>query len=185
MSATVTSARDDLQRKEISDSPTVDQQRFRDAMASFPSGVTVVTTVDRRGAWRGFTASSFCSVSVDPPLVIVCLATSAECHPAFVGADHWAIHVVGNTNADIAMRFATRGADKFGAGDFRPGEHGLPLLDDVSVRLSCSAHGSYPAGDHTVLVGRVEDVHLGEELPAVYFRRRFHDLGASESSSGA
>lgn len=163
-------------RNEMPTSHSLDPQTFRDAMASFPSGVTVVTTVDRHGEWRGFTASSFCSVSAEPPLVIVCLSTSAECHDAFLEAHHWAIHVLSNSKTDTAMRFATRGADKFGAGEFRPGEHGVPLLDEVSVRLSCSAHAAYPTGDHTVLVGQVERVHLGDEVPAVYFRRAFHDL---------
>jgi flavin reductase ActVB len=151
----------------------LDEQTFRDAMASFPSGVTVVTTVDRTGTWRGFTATSFCSVSADPPLVLVCLATDAECHQAFSEAEHWAVHVIGADQTDTALRFATRGADKFAGSGVTTGEHGLPLLEGGCVRMVCSAHASYTAGDHTILVGRVEDIRLREEPPAVYLRRSF------------
>lgn len=93
-------------------------QHFKQAMASFPSGVTIVTTVDGDGKWWGFTATSFCSVSMDPPLVLVCLARGAECHPVFEAAEHFVIHVIHSEHTDLALRFATRGADKFGDGSF-------------------------------------------------------------------
>jgi flavin reductase ActVB len=157
----------------------LDEQAFRDAMASFPSGVTVVTTVDSKGVWRGFTATSFCSVSADPPLVLVCLATDASCHQAFGEAEHWAVHVIGEDQTDVAMRFATRGADKFGGGDFVTGEHGLPLLEGGCVRMTCATHATYAAGDHTILVGRVEEVRLDGRPPAIYLRRRFHSMPRS------
>lgn len=158
-----------------------DEQTFRDAMASFPSGVTVVTTVDSHGVWWGFTATSFCSVSADPPLVLVCLATDASCHQAFGEAEHWAVHVIGEDQIDVALRFATRGADKFGGGDFTIGEHGLPLLDGGCVRLTCAAHATYTAGDHTILVGRVEGIRMREESPTVYLRRNFHSMQSSRA----
>ena len=97
----------------------MDRDNFREAMASFPSGATIVTTADAAGDWWGFTASSFCSVSMDPPLVLTCLARSAQCFPAFAAADRWNIHVLPHRHADLAVRFATRGADKFD-GALRP-----------------------------------------------------------------
>ncbi|MBL7501437.1 flavin reductase family protein [Frankia sp. CNm7] len=150
---------------------------FREAMALFPSGVTIVTTTDDAGQWWGFTASSFCSVSMDPPLVLVCLAAKAQCHPAFVAAERFVVHVVHPEHADLAVRFATRGADKFADAGFRPDEHGLPVLDRACVTLSCVTHAVQPAGDHSILLGRVERTWLGDDRPAVYFRRRFHLIG--------
>ncbi|MDT3442977.1 flavin reductase family protein [Pseudofrankia sp. BMG5.37] len=150
---------------------------FREAMALFPSGVTIVTTTDHTGRWWGFTASSFCSVSMDPPLVLVCLAAKAECHPAFAAAERFVVHVVHPEHADLAVRFATRGADKFADAGFRAGEHGLPVLDRASATFSCVTHAVQPAGDHSILLGRVERTSVGEEHPAVYFRRRFHLIG--------
>lgn len=152
---------------------TAETSTFRAAMARFPSGVTIVTTVDEQGRERGFTASSFCSVSMDPPLVLVCLATSAECHESFERADTWLVHIAGMEHETIARRFATRGADKFAGDDFTPHASGLPHLADAPVVLECRAHARYPGGDHTILVGEVVSVGLGEPDPVVYYDRTF------------
>ena len=159
--------------------PVPDPARlFRDAMASFPSGVTIVTTADADGRWWGFTATSFCSVSMDPPLVLVCLADTAECHPVFARAQHWNVHVIHRDHTELALRFATRGADKFADAGFVPDRRGLPMLPRACVTLDCSAYATHPAGDHTILLGRVEATSIGEDVPAVYFRRGFHLLDA-------
>jgi flavin reductase ActVB len=153
---------------------------FREAMASFPSGVTIVTTADASGRWWGFTATSFCSVSMDPPLVLVCLARTADCYPAFAGADTWAIHVIHHEHTELATRFATRGADKFAGARFIGGESGVPVLDGAAVTLHCSLYARHPGGDHDILVGRVEQVGMDTLAPpALYFRRAFHALPPS------
>ena len=157
-----------------------DRDRFREAMASFPSGATIVTTRDAAGDWWGFTASSFCSVSLDPPLVLTCLARSAQCFPAFAATDRWNIHVLAHRHADLAMRFATRGAAKFDGAGFTSDRDGLPLREDVSVWMRCAAHSKVDGGDHLVLMGEVEEVAIGDEVPFVYFRRKFHSLESPE-----
>src|SRR5262249_36606980 len=119
---------------------------FREAMASFPSGATIVTTSDSDGRWWGFTASSFCSVSMDPPLVLTCLASTAQCFPAFAEAARWNIHVLQQRHADLAMRFATRGAAKFDGAGFQPDADGLPLLASVSIALRCSTYSKVDGG---------------------------------------
>jgi flavin reductase ActVB len=149
---------------------------FREAMASFPAGVTIVTTADAAGAWHGFTATSFCSVSIEPPLISVCLARTAKCHDVFTTAERWAVHVLRYEDSDLAMRFATRGADKFAGGRFTPDQDGLPVLDRCVARLTCRSHAIHPAGDHTILLGQVERVAARPALPAVYHRRGFHTL---------
>jgi flavin reductase ActVB len=154
-------------------------QLFRRAMASFPSGVTIVTTTDADGRWWGFTATSFCSVSLDPPLVLVCLAGSAECHPVFAHAQRWIVHIVHPQDTGLAVRFATRGADKFADAGFVADARGMPVLDRACVTLDCSSHAKHSGGDHTVLLGRVENTRLSDDLvPAVYFNRGFHRLPA-------
>jgi flavin reductase ActVB len=157
---------------------------FREAMSSFPSGATIVTTSDSDGRWWGFTASSFCSVSMDPPLVLTCLANSAQCFPAFAEAPRWNIHVLQHRHADLAMRFATRGAPKFDGAGFQPDADGLPFLKDVSISLRCATYSKVDGGDHLVLIGRVEEVGLAEEMPFVYFRRKFHSLPVAEEKPG-
>jgi flavin reductase ActVB len=147
---------------------------FKDAMARFPSGVTITTTVDGTGRWWGFTASSFCSVSADPPLVLVCLANGAECRAAFVAANRWNIHIIHPDHTDLAVRFATRGANKFADAGFYADEHEIPQLPQACVTLHCSQHANYQSGDHTILVGHVDHTEIADTHPALYYRRAFH-----------
>lgn len=150
---------------------------FLDAMARFPSGVTIVTTSDLDGRWWGFTATAFCAVSLEPPLVLVCLANSAECHPAFTHAQNWVVNVIHSDHADLARRFATRGADKFTEAGFKADENGQPMLGDACATLRCSLFARYQGGDHTILVGKVEEVRLGSgQIPAIYFSRGIRPL---------
>lgn len=155
---------------------SVSGAHFRDVMASFPAGVTITTTVDEAGRWWGFTASAFCSLSADPPLVLVCLARTAECFPAFMTATSVAIHVIQPDHEQLAKKFATRGADKFTGSGFALSDRGLPVMTDASAVLECSVYERYDGGDHVIIVGRVEDAILGEHDPVVYFRRDFHRL---------
>jgi flavin reductase ActVB len=120
---------------------------------------------------------------MDPPLVLTCLANSAQCFPAFAGAARWNIHVLQHQHADLAMRFATRGAAKFDGAGFQPDADGLPLLPGASIALRCAAYSKVDGGDHLVLIGRVDEVGLGEEMPFVYFRRKFHSLPASATET--
>jgi flavin reductase ActVB len=152
---------------------------FREAMASFPSGVTIVTTTDTNGRWWGFTATSFCSASLEPPLVLVCLAHTAQCHPVFARAAHWVVHVIRSDDSNLATRFATTGADKFRNAGFTADPAGLPVLERACVRLDCATYGTHAAGDHTILLGRVQHTTVGDAVPAVYFRQAFHILATS------
>jgi flavin reductase ActVB len=158
---------------------SADERTLRQARAAFPSGVTIVTTTDARGERWGFTASSFCSVSIEPALVLVCLANTAASHQAFHDADSWAIHILHAGQSDLAMAFATSGADKFSHAGFVTSERGLPILPESSVTLQCVVHEKVAGGDHTILVGRVVDAAFGEAPPVVYHQRRFIDLADS------
>ncbi|SDV51540.1 flavin reductase family protein [Chitinasiproducens palmae] len=156
-----------------------DNQTFRDALATFPSGVTIVSTTDAEGRHWGFTASSFSSVSMNPPLVLVCLANAAESHPAFLQASRFAINILSQDQKDVAMHFARKGVDKFGPHEFRygtPDDPHPPMLAGSAASLLCSARDAHPAGDHTVLIGEVEAVELGNAPPLVYYNRGFREL---------
>lgn len=153
---------------------TVDLQAFRDAMARFASGVTVVTTVDGSGSPWGFTASAFSSLSLDPPLILVCLDKRAESHGVFDQADHFAISILAAHQKDTAMRFATRGADKFGGFEVQPGEATrLPLIPEAMVHLECRMHDRLPGGDHTILIGEVLRAHSEDRSPLLHHNRAF------------
>ncbi len=160
------------------DTASCELTHFKEAMARFPSGVTIVTTTDRDGRWWGFTASSFCSVSMEPPLVLVCLANSAECYPAFAATQRWNIHILHRDHTDLAVRFATRGADKFADAGFTLDQHGLPQLTEACVTLQCQQFAQQDGGDHTILLGRVDRVAQNVTAPALYYQRRFHHVAA-------
>ncbi|WJV51599.1 flavin reductase family protein [Streptomyces flavofungini] len=147
-------------------------------MARFATGVVVVTTVGEGGVPRGFTASSFCSVSLRPPLVLVCLANSAHSFSAFASCGHFAVSVLGPEHRPLAERFATKGGDKFAADGLSRTPGGLPTVAGALVELDCDAHARHPAGDHMILVGRVSGVRLGEGAgtPMVYYDRSFRFL---------
>ncbi|MFD3931921.1 flavin reductase family protein [Streptomyces sp. NPDC058614] len=146
-------------------------------MTQFGSGVTVPVTVDESGRSWGFTASAFCSVALDPPLVLVCPARSAESYPAFVKSQRFAIHILGSEQADVAMRFAEKRTDKFEDGRWYTAEDGLPALSGALARVSCVTHAVHDGGDHAILIGRVVHTEVDEaaEAPLLYFRRRFLD----------
>jgi flavin reductase ActVB len=157
---------------------------FRDAMSRFPSGVVIATARDEAGEAHGFTASSFCSVSADPPLVLLCLATSANCHPVFARCQGFAISVLHAGQVEHAVRFATKGARKFTDLDLTSTANGHPSLAGALVTLDCIVEDRHPAGDHTIIVGHVQHVALGDgEQPTVYYSRAFHTLVAMDGSS--
>jgi flavin reductase ActVB len=149
---------------------------FKSAMSTFPSGVTIVTTTDEHGESWGFTANSFCSLSMDPPLVLVCLARTATCFETFMKSEGWVVNIISERAHDLARTFATRGADKFAGGHFDAGPTGHPTLRDAPVSLHCDAWNRYDGGDHVIIVGRVTDVDLTDAVPSIYFRRDFHRL---------
>ncbi|MBN9888118.1 flavin reductase family protein [Salipiger abyssi] len=161
----------------------IPKEQFLKAMGAFPSGVTIVTTTDADGRWRGFTASAFCSVSADPPLVLVCLADSADCHAAFQAAGRWNIHIVDAAHTELAMRFARRGAEKFGGNAFEADIHGIPKLRGAFVTLHCARHAAHESGDHTILVGRVDAAEVSEGAPVYYYQRGFHPVASAAAQA--
>ncbi|WEH30868.1 flavin reductase family protein [Streptomyces sp. AM 3-1-1] len=155
----------------------VDAEGFRAAMSCFPAGVVLVTTREEDGTPRGFTASSFCSVSLAPPLVSVCQGTGAQSYGAFQECARFAVSVLRSGQRELASRFATRGADKFGGGGLVALEgSGLLVAADALVTLECAVHARHPAGDHVILVGEVRGVGQGEGEPLVHWGRGFRAL---------
>jgi flavin reductase ActVB len=152
----------------------VDPAAFRNAMGHFPSGVCVVTTTDDAKRSFGFTASAFSSLSLEPPLVLVCLDRKADSHDAFYNAARFAISILAEHQTNLATRFATRGIEKFEGIDIL---HGpvlqLPLIPEAVVHLECTMHQTIPVGDHTILVGNVESAVTNEGEPLIFHARRY------------
>ncbi|MEU4575128.1 flavin reductase family protein [Nonomuraea sp. ATR24] len=151
---------------------------FRSAMAAYASGVTVVTTVGGDGEPYGFTATSFCSVSLSPPLLLVCLAQSANCYPVFAACESFAVSMLRDGQDEVALRFANTAADKFGSGVARETPAGLPAVEAAMCVVECAIEDRYDAGDHMLLLGRVTWVRFRHGDPLIYFNRAFHRLGS-------
>lgn len=152
---------------------TVDAATFARAMARVPAPVAVATTVDGDGRRWGFTGSSFSSLSLEPPLVLICLDKRASTHQAFVSADRFLVNVLTVEQAEVAVRFARSGHDRFAEGDMPACELGLPGLVDAAARIACGMHAVMDGGDHSILVGRVVSTHLGTGVPLLYSDRSF------------
>ncbi|HMM48767.1 MAG TPA: flavin reductase family protein [Miltoncostaeaceae bacterium] len=156
--------------------PSIEQQRFRDTLARWASGVTILTASESDGSPVGMTAASFSSLSLDPPLVLVCIARSAYAHDALTGAERFAVHLLGRGQDELSARFAHAGAAKFDGQPDRRDEHNLPVLPAGVARLVCARHDLLDGGDHTILIGRVLDTELAGTDPLVYCNRSYHRL---------
>jgi flavin reductase (DIM6/NTAB) family NADH-FMN oxidoreductase RutF len=155
-----------------------DHRTLRDALGCFATGVTVVTCLDSDGRPVGLTANSFTSVSLEPPLLLVCVAKKAASAKALVGASHFAVNVLQTGQQPASIRFATRHEDRFGPNDWSPGEYGAPVLEKSLGVFECMAHAVHDGGDHHMLIGQVVKARFDASLdPLLYFRgsyRRLH-----------
>jgi flavin reductase (DIM6/NTAB) family NADH-FMN oxidoreductase RutF len=154
---------------------------FRRVLGHFASGVTVVTTLDPDGCPAGLTASAFTSVSLNPPLVLVCVAHTSQSYPAFHTHGKFAINVLHADHEQLARRFASTSssAEKFAGTGYKKGALGLPVLEDALAELECTIVHVYPAGDHTIFVGQVEAADCRGDAglePLLYYRGRFNRL---------
>ncbi|MER9330843.1 flavin reductase family protein [Mesorhizobium sp. M0587] len=158
---------------------------FRRALGSFLTGVTIVTTIGPGGEPRGFTANSFTSVSLEPPLVLVCIATKASGHPVFATSKSFAINILSETQKAASGIFASKAADKFASVAWRPGQTGSPLLDGSVAAFDCDMERLVEAGDHSILIGRVRDFSHNSSPPLGYCRGAYVAPGLSQEAMAA
>ena len=154
---------------------SIDPAQFRTAMAGFPSGVTVVTTLDPDGAIAGFTASAFTSLSLDPALVLVCPALTSATYPHLLRRQSFAIHILAAGQQDLAMAFASKGTEKVAALDWTLSELGNPVLPDVACVIECTLWRDYDGGDHAIVIGAVRRIALTERPVLIYHRGSMAD----------
>jgi flavin reductase (DIM6/NTAB) family NADH-FMN oxidoreductase RutF len=154
---------------------TIDDARFKEAMSHFASGVTVVTT-EHDGTPYGMTVASFASLSLRPPLVLVCIEKSVKTHEAIRSAGAFGVSILGKAQADVSGRFASKAEDKFAGVTVRRGEHGMPLIDGAICTLECRVQEQYAGGDHTIFVGEVLDSATADGAPLVYYRSAYREI---------
>jgi len=154
----------------------IDPREFRDALGQFPTGVTIVTTLDLRGNPVGMTASSFNAVSLNPPLVLWSIDKEAISYEAFMATSHFAIHVLAAGQEDLSNLFAQKGLDKFDGINCRQGRRSVPILPEFAACFQCDIEHRYDGGDHTILVGRVQDFESHDREPLLFHGGRYKEI---------
>ncbi len=155
----------------------VTDRKFRDALSRFASGVTVVTGVRPDGGLAGVTATAFISVSLRPPLIAVCLDKATTCIEAFTRGSHFAIHVLGERQKSLSVRFSQRSGDKFQGIVYRLNRQGCPILEGSLGIIECSRAAVHDAGDHFLILGKVEALDTAPTgVPLLHFRGEYYGL---------
>lgn len=152
---------------------TFDSMAFRQALGSFATGVTIITTQTEDGEPMGLTVSSFNSVSLNPPMVLWSLAETYKGYEQFRKARHWAVHVLASDQEDLSNRFAGKVEDKFAGLDLEEGIGGIPLLKGCAARFQCRTAFQYEGGDHLIFVGEVEAFEKTDSAPLVFHGGRY------------
>jgi flavin reductase (DIM6/NTAB) family NADH-FMN oxidoreductase RutF len=155
----------------------MDEAAFKNAMSHFASGVTVVTT-EHEGKPFGMTVASFASLSLHPPLVLICIEKSVKTHDAIAASGKFGVSILRSDQQDISSRFASRADDKFTGIDVRRGTLGVPLIAGALTTLECSIENRLPGGDHTIFIGEVVDAQTTEGTPLLYFRSGYREMRA-------
>lgn len=155
--------------------PGFSSAEFRTALGMFATGVTIVTARGSSGQLVGLTASSFNSVSLEPPLVLWSLSQAASSMDAFRAGSHYAINILAADQQDLAQRFATRGAERFADLAFTEGASGAPLIAGCVATFECFNRSRYVEGDHVIFVGEVEHcTHRPGTSPLLYHGGKFY-----------
>jgi flavin reductase (DIM6/NTAB) family NADH-FMN oxidoreductase RutF len=155
---------------------TIDRSELRRVMGHFATGVAVITTRDDDGKPYGLTANALCSVSLEPPLLLVCVDKRAESHPAFTRSGVFAVNILGHGHEELSRRFAVSGGEKFVDVGHRAGVTGAPLLEGVLGVVECRVVAVHDAGDHTIYIGEVQDLEASDGEPLLFFRGNYHRL---------
>jgi flavin reductase (DIM6/NTAB) family NADH-FMN oxidoreductase RutF len=164
-------------------------REFRDALGLFPTGVAVVTTCGADGKLAGVTVNSFTSVSLDPPLILVCLARNIRSFELFAGATHFAVSLLREDQRDISGLFASTAAEKFAGLEHRVGRLApCPIIHPNLVAFECETHARHEAGDHIVLIGKVITFERAENAaprPLLYYRGKYRELSDEPAAPAA
>ncbi len=149
----------------------VSEEKFRHVMGHFATGVTILASRNRRGVPVGLTVSAFTSVSLDPPLVLVCIHRAAEAHDSILQAGHFGLSFLREEQADLALTFAMADPkERFAGMDIGNGPAGSPLIPGAMAWVDCQVEETYPGGDHSVILGRVVGCEAEGGNPLLFFK---------------
>lgn len=148
---------------------------FREAMANYPTGVSIVTATDESNTPFGLTVNSFASVSLDPLLILWSIDNNASTYDKFMEIDKFTVNILAENQAEIASVFASSKEDRFENCEWYYSEHNLPIISEAMASLQCNVFNKIEAGDHIILIGEIFHIHVEEKAPLLYHQRK---LGA-------
>lgn len=154
----------------------VSSEEFRRACGRFPTGVTIATVLDSEGQPHGLTVSSFTSVSLEPPLISICLGHAVSLIDTFRAASFFGINILSEEQHSLSDRFARKGLDRFQGIGWNSGQYGVPLLDGVLAAIECQVERRIPVGDHDIFIGRMVATRVAEGAPLVHFHGAYRKL---------
>ncbi|MGE0520578.1 MAG: flavin reductase family protein [Candidatus Binatia bacterium] len=153
-----------------------DSQELRRVMGMFATGVTVLTTRDRHGKFYGLTANAVSSLSLAPPLVLICVDRKSETFPHFLDSRSFVVNILSADQHEISSRFAKSGGDKFAGLPHRIGYHGNPVLEGVLGHLECHIVNTFDGGDHVIHIGEVLHADAADGRPLLFFQGKYGQL---------
>ena len=154
----------------------IDTDLFRAVLGRFATGITVTTTRDAEGRDHGMTVSAFASLSLEPPLVLVCIANEATMATAMLACDTFAVNILSAKQEALSRRFAGKLDDRFADLPFTRGALGNAILDDALASIECHVRARHPAGDHTIVIGEVHSGSARDARPLLYYRGGYAQL---------
>jgi flavin reductase (DIM6/NTAB) family NADH-FMN oxidoreductase RutF len=161
----------------------VPNELFRDVIGRFATGVTVITTT-AAGVDHGTTASAVSSLSLDPPMLLVCLNRTSDTQDAVLRSGVFGVNILAEDQGEIAYRFATKGTGKFDGVAVRHGTTGVPLIEQALAHVECEVQETVSGGTHTVFLARVRQASGSDGAPLTYFRGRFGRLESARQADG-
>lgn len=159
-----------------SEGAAVSSEEFRQACGRFANGVTIATILDAQGDPHGLTVSSFTSVSLDPPLILICLGHAVSVIDSFREASHFGINILADDQEILSERFARKAEDRFDGLPWYSGATGVPLLPGVLATVECAVEQRIPAGDHDIFLARMVNAQFAEGEPLIHFRGCYRRL---------
>jgi flavin reductase (DIM6/NTAB) family NADH-FMN oxidoreductase RutF len=154
----------------------IDSDTFRSVLGRFSTGVTIVTARDDAGQDHGMTVSAFCSLSLQPPMVLVCIDHTASMYELLLQHPQFGISVLSSDQEECSRRFSTEDAERFDGIAYSRGASGVVLLDDAVAHLECQVSHHHDAGDHTIFIANVERAEPREGRPLLYYRGGYAQL---------
>ena len=155
----------------------IEKNELRRVMGHFATGVTVITTIRKSGELHGLTANAFTSVSLVPPLLLICVDKKAESYPCFDESKVFTVNVLAHDQEALSRTFAVSGGEKFRGVAYHMGANGVPILDGTIAYIECKVTRAFDGGDHTIYVGEIEQAEAHEGKPLLFFRGGYRELG--------